>query len=220
MSEQATTLTVHNALAKLKIYNKRLSEMVDELEFCKALPVSITKINGQDPEMWKKTRREQLDSFKKIIENRNAIQKAILLSNAQTHTTVCGKEYSIAELIWMKQVEIPDKKALLLKMKSNFGYESAKIKNNEDEVILEKANEYAHKQLASPLGNTQKVDKNSEAYELLVQSYIKQNSYVMHDAVGVEKNIAELQSYIDEFESEVDSAISVSNAITTITVNI
>ena len=51
-----------------------------------------------------------------------------------------------------------------------------------------------------------------------MNTYIKANTMTLLDPLGIEAKIEELDDMINTFLPEVDAALSVSNAVTTITV--
>lgn len=55
-----------------------------------------------------------------------------------------------------------------------------------------------------------------DEFDASVRTYIKSNSMELIDPVGLEKRIEELDSMITAFMTEIDAALSVSNALTTI----
>jgi hypothetical protein len=57
---------------------------------------------------------------------------------------------------------------------------------------------------------------DSEAMKALRKDYIANNTYDLIDPLGVAKLMEELTDEINEFETEVDAALSVSNAVTVI----
>lgn len=57
---------------------------------------------------------------------------------------------------------------------------------------------------------------NGDEFDASVRTYIKSNSMELIDPVGLEKRIEELDSMITAFMTEIDAALSVSNALTTI----
>ena len=52
------------------------------------------------------------------------------------------------------------------------------------------------------------------------EAYIKQNAYEVVDPIDIVGEIKGLEAWINEFETEVDSAIQVSNATHTITIDV
>ena len=67
------------------------------------------------------------------------------------------------------------------------------------------------------MGNKETAAK-SEEYDTSIKTYIKSNTVEMLDPLGIEKKIAELDDMINAFMPEVDAALSVSNALTTISI--
>ena len=59
---------------------------------------------------------------------------------------------------------------------------------------------------------------NTADFEKAKKDFITANSYDLVDPLGIKKKIDKLEEYISNFKTEVDAALSVSNAITEITV--
>ena len=57
---------------------------------------------------------------------------------------------------------------------------------------------------------------DSDAMKVIRQTYIENNKYDMLDPLGVAKIIEALDAEINEFNTEVDAALSCSNALTVI----
>ena len=62
------------------------------------------------------------------------------------------------------------------------------------------------------------VKTDSAEFTTAVDTYIKSNTMTLLDPLGIEKKIEELDDMINSFLPEVDAALSVSNAVTTITI--
>jgi hypothetical protein len=67
---------------------------------------------------------------------------------------------------------------------------------------------------AQPKDSKMAVD--SDAMKALRQTYIDNNSYDILDPIDIAKAIETLDAEINEFEAEVDAALSCSNALTVI----
>ena len=62
------------------------------------------------------------------------------------------------------------------------------------------------------------VKTDSDEYVASMNTYIKANTMTLLDPLGIETKIEELDDMINTFLPEVDAALSVSNAVTTITI--
>lgn len=77
-------MAVHKALAELKIIDSRIERSIDDAQFCVANKHSNEKINGIPVEDAKKLMVGSYDKASDLIKRRNAIKRAVVLSNAKT----------------------------------------------------------------------------------------------------------------------------------------
>ena len=206
-------MNVHKALAELKVLNNRITNKIVDTKFCVANKATNSKIGGKSIENWMNDVRGNYQSINDLINRRNAIKRAVNLSNASNTVNINGKTYSVAEAIEMKQYGIELYETLLREMKHDFTKANNEVANN-NEVTEAKAMEYA-KQCMDKEKTT--VEGLREV-ENLRSSYYEKHKTELIDPIDISTQIRELEAYIDKFSSEVDSAISVSNATTVITI--
>lgn len=213
------TITIHRALAELKLLEKRIDKEIHGASFCTAARNTETKLNGTTIEEYKTNSQATLDSISSMIKRRDAIKNAIAKSNATTLVTINGVEYTVAEAIWMNQQGIDSKKQLLAKLQEQYSYAvssmdtfNARLADKADSVAL------------TMIGNGNKdakslKDNDSELFNRTKSDYIKQMSYSVFSGFDVKKKIDELQTEIDTFTAEVDAVLSTSNATTMIEIS-
>ena len=109
-------MTIHKALAELKIIGDRINSSISTATFIKANKHSNEKINGVSIEDFRKQIQGSWDKSNDLIKRRNAIKRAVVLSNATTKVKVGIEEFTVAEAIEMKNTGMQFKKELL-KMK-------------------------------------------------------------------------------------------------------
>src|SRR5699024_6678122 len=96
------TMTIHKALAELKVLESRIMKTVGDGTYCVANKHSNEKINGVSVEDYKKVMQGAYDKAVDFITRYKAIKKAVTLSNAKTIIKIGEEEYTVAEAIWMK----------------------------------------------------------------------------------------------------------------------
>ena len=208
------TMTVHKALCELKILDERIMKRMNELTFCKSNKHSNPKIDGKTLETWGANVKENYQSVTDMINRRKAIKKAIVLSNAVTKVVIDDVEYTVAEAIEMKNHGLSFEQILLRDMKQQYAKELAFIEIQNGDKLEQNANAY----VMGLYGN--KDMKNlSEDAETDKKKYIASNSFDLVDPLNCDQKIKELESKIDSFMAEVDSALSVSNAVTILEVS-
>lgn len=207
-------MNVHRALSELKILDVRIATAIQDSTFCIGNKHSNEKINGVTVDEFKKEIQAGYDKITDLTKRRNAIKRAVVLSNAVTKVTVAGEEYTVAEAIEMKNHGLDYDRSLLQDMKRNHANCVLEInaKNGSD---LERRLEayitslYGDKETKTDLEKVKKAEAE----------FIKQNTYELIDPLGIQKKIEELEERISSFMSDVDSALSSSNAITEIEVS-
>lgn len=207
-------MTVHAALAELKVLNDRIEEKIRRTPLISANKASNTIINGIPIEDFKKNNESDLKSIYDLIAYRKAIKKAVTKSNAVTTVQIAGETYTVAEAIWMKNDGLGFDMQLLSKLSN--GYDVAiRTCNSENEYVEDKARRYAEEMFPPSAADTK--DREVKIAEAM-ETYRKQISYSVVSGIDCLGEIKKLQDMIDKFTSEVDSALSVSNATTTITI--
>ena len=208
-------MTVHKALAELKTMDARIEKAIRENTYVLAVKHSAEKING----MTVKNFREKMESgYKKatdLIARRDAMKRAVVLSNATTKIKVGDKELSVAEAIEAKNHGMEFKNALLRQINSAYVTAQNELNRNSGETLEKKAEKYVLDVIAAQPKDS-KMSVDSEAMKALRKTYIENNTYDLVDPLDVTKIMEALDAEINEFNAEVDAALSVSNALTVI----
>lgn len=207
------TMTIHKGLAELKILDGRIKKEIQNGSYCVANKHSNEKINGIPIEDFKKAAQGAYDKVTDLINRRKAIKKAIVLSNAKTTVEIADVEYTVAEAIEMKNHGIEFETMLVNIM--NDQYKSAQVEVNRQNGynLEERADQYVTAIYGQKDGKTVTAD-----IEKVRKDFLEANSYEIIDPINVPKKLEELRKKIDDFMAEVDSALSVSNALTKITI--
>lgn len=205
-------MTIHKALCELKILDSRINNAISSARFCLANKHSNEKVNGVTVEEYQETMKASYNKASDLIRRREAIKRAVVLSNAKTIVKIGGKEYTVAEAIEMNNHGIDLKLQLKNAMKKQYDSAMAAI-ISKNSVVDDKATEY----VVGLFGQKESKTANEE-YEKARKSYIEANTMELIDPVNILEKIEALEVEIAEFTTEVDSALSVSNALTEITV--
>jgi predicted RNA-binding Zn ribbon-like protein len=206
-------MNVHKALSELKILNDRITKQIHVVEFCVSNKVSNEKINGMSVENWKKDVQAKWESINALINRRNAIKRAVSLSNAKTEVTVADKNYTVAEAIEMKQYGMTYYRELLRKLQFDFSEANESVERINSDADF-RATDYAQKCVGT--------DKNSveamKEVEQIRMSYYNSHKAELINPIDITNKIEELENKIAQFTTEIDSVLSVSNATTIITI--
>lgn len=207
------TVTIHKALAELKIIGDRIDKAISQGVYCKANKHSNEKINGVSLDEFKKQIQGSWDKVSDLIKRRNAIKRAAVLSNAVTKVKIGEQEMTVAEAIEMKNTGMSFKKNLMNTMNQQYVKALLTIDKENGETLAQKAENYVIGLYGSKEGKT-----NVDEIEKTRKEFITNNTFELVDPIKIKDKIDELEKEISEFEAEIDSCLSVSNAITEITV--
>lgn len=208
------TMNIHQALVELKTLDKRIESAIQEGDWVVANKHSNGKISGIDLKDWVENVQSRHQKVTSLIARTEAIKRAVVNSNAITKVTIAGKEYTLAEAIDMKNHGIERLRALVRRL--NHDYTMAKVAaDRANGAELERrADDYVR----TMIGNTD-VKGMTEEIKRLRDEFIKAQTMELVDPIGVLKQIELLNEQINSFEVNVDSALSVSNALTTIEIS-
>lgn len=207
------TMTVHKALAELKLLDSRIEKAIAEGVYCVANKHSNDKIGGVPLDDYIKIMQSGYDKATDFINRQSAIKRAVTLSNATTKVEVSGVEYTRAEAIWMKNHGMEFYKALMNAMQKHYDKAQMQINLENGKDLEQRAEQYVTAIYGQKEGKT-----NTADIEKVKKDFIESNTYVLVDPLCVLDKIEDLEKKINDFMAEVDSALSVSNALTEITI--
>lgn len=208
-------MTVHKALAELKVIDDRINKAISEGVYVIANKHSNEKIQGMTIEQFKEKMKASHQKVTDLINRRNALKRAVVLSNATTKIKIGNDEYTVAEAIEMKNHGMEFKTNYMRMIASQNLSAQADINRNSGEAIEKRAEQYVLSVIqAQPKDAKMAID--SDAMQALRKDYIKNNTYDLIDPLKVNDIIEKMTDEINEFNTEVDAALSVSNALTVI----
>ncbi len=204
-------MSIHKALAEIKILNERIMDAIDTGVYCAANKHSNDKIVGFTIEEYKKKIQGSYDKVIDLISRNNAIKKAVSLSNASTKIVVNEKEYTVAEAIWMKQHGIENKEYFLSTLKDALNQVQSVVNEQNSTDLEKRAENYV---IGLYGGKEGKV--STETFEKVKADFINSNKYDVIDPIIISDKIESLEDEISKFRAEIDSKLSESNALTMI----
>ena len=208
-------MSVHAGLGELKKIKQRLTNSIENGLYLGCKKKSAEKVSGTDYSNEEFCTRVKADmqSTTDLMKRYGAIKSAIVLSNATTNLSVGTEEMTVAEAIeYKKTIEYKKQLLKILKDKRN---------NIFSQVAL--YNERVENNLDNQLISLGVQDKNSSAaknLENFMEQYRSQNGWDIIDPLKIDDLIAKLEEEILNFETNVDVALSQSNALTYITIEI
>ena len=208
------TMTIHKALAELKTIDARIHSAIEASVPCVANKHSNVKIGGITVSDFINTvMKPSVDKVEDLITRRNAIKRAVVLSNARTMVCVNGVEYTVAEAIDMKNHGMELQHEFYNTLHTRYGYAMLEINKNSGEILSTRADKY----IIDMYGTKDKVD--ADTVKKARDQFIESNTYELIDPCKIISMMDEMEKQYDAFMSEVDSQLSVSNALTTIEVS-
>lgn len=207
------TMTIHKALCELKTIDTRISKEINSGPFVVANKHSNTKISGVDVSEFCEQIKSRMQSVNDMIKRRNAIKCAVVQSNAVTTVSVAGKEYTVAVAIDMKNNGMQYLKYWLQKMTTDYNKAQREANAANGDILEQRADDY----IKTMYGNTDMKNASEEAKKSRAE-FIAAQTYELVDPIKIVTSMEEIENHINQFMVEIDSALSVSNAVTTITI--
>lgn len=206
-------MTVHKALCDIKLLNKKIFKEISEIKFVVANKSANNKVDGQTLEEFKQSIKSDYQSINSNIDRYKALTRAVAQSNAVTKIVVNGSEYTVAEAIAIKNKLIPIKQQLLDRILYVYNKENSLVKEKNERLEYE-ADEFVRDK------DLKKEDSKNLAETILKtrNDYYNTRKYELVDPLKVNNITKELKDEIDNFLLDIDSALSVSNANTLITI--
>lgn len=206
-------MTVHKALAELKLLDHRIKKAIEEGIYCVANKHSNDKIGGIPLDDYIKIMQGGYDKATNLINRRKAIKRAVVLSNAVTKVSVADVECTVSEAIEMKNHGIEFDKMLMNAMQKHYNIAQMQIKQENGKDLEERAEQYVTAIYGQKEGKA-----NTADIEKVKSDFLTANQYELVDPLRILDKIEDLEKKINDFMAEVDSALSVSNALTEIVI--
>jgi hypothetical protein len=204
-------MSIHRGLAEIKLYDKKIETGLRG-SFVVPNKVSNKMIGGRSLDDVRKVIKGNFDSTKALIENRKIIKQALVMSNAKTHVSVAGKDYSVAEAIERKN-SIQYDVNFLNTLKNQYSNANNQVENNNTQ-LPSKLETY----LVSVLGD--KASRDPESVKAHTKVFEDSNKFELIDPAKIADFINDYETEIDEFTTQVDYVLSESNAVTFVEVDL
>lgn len=208
-------MTVHQALAELKVLDSRIIKSISDGRYVTANKHTNDKIDGKPIANFKENAVASYRKSVDLINRRNAIKRAVIMSNASTMVSVNGVEYTVAEAIDMKNNGMEMKDLLLRTLVSQNATANSVINSHTGEAIEQAAERYVISIISSQPKDS-KMGIESDAMQGIRKAYIENNTFDKIDPLGIDALMEKMENEITSFKTNIDAALSVSNAITTI----
>lgn len=203
------TITITEALRELSLYDDKINKAFVGKDF---VFVVKTANSTQIKKELKKKATAGYESLVALINNRDKIKSAVIQSNATTEVKINGETMTVAEAIDKKH-SIEYKQKLLTRLVNDLEMAELRVKSL-DEAIDNEVDD-----MLKRIAGSDAVDVN-EKRKVLEQAYRDTHACEVYDPINAKKKIDELKDEIDGFLKEVDVALSLSNATTTIDIDV
>ena len=203
-------MTVHKALAELKTLDDRINSEITGSVFVRANRHNNMKIFGKTIPDFMADTESSYQSVKALINRRNAMKRAVVLSKAITKVNIGGVEYTVAEAIEMNNHGMENLVDLRNCLREQYSSVKRMVESENGDKLVKACENY----IQATFGTKEKI--NNPDIEMAQKVYMTNNTYDIVTGLDIEKVIKELTDRIDTFKAEVDSALSVSNALTVI----
>ncbi len=199
-----STISITRALTELKTLDKRIQKAIESGTF--------VSYQGQfyAPSPYAKNAQASYQSVMDLLERRKKLKSMIIMCNAKTMVTICGKDMTVAEAIETKS-SIKHYKNLLAVMKKQY----AEANRN-----VEAINHRCRGELESKTSRSSE-NKDDHKMDLVEFSkrYMEMHGVKLYDPLAVNSRIDDVEKYVREFEDEVDYVLAEKNSTTMITIS-
>lgn len=206
------TITITEALNELKLYDSKISKAITNAKLAGAAKKSADKIGVVTKDEFKEKAKSSYQSIVDLIENRNALKSAIVKSNAVTEVEIAGKKMTVAEAIERKNSISYDEDFLNI-MKVQYVSASTEVQK-ENKKVDTKVDELIQTLVGKD--SDKRIDK--EAVSAIETPYREKNEFEFIDPIGVYDAMLKLESEIEDFKSNCDGRLTLSNSTTFIEV--
>lgn len=207
------TMTIHQGLCELKIIDNRISDSMRECVITSNRN-NNDKIDGMTIEEVKSTLKGHFDRTQSLMARKIAIKSAIVQSNAITMVTVGGATMSVAQAIYENGEGYELKRDVLNNYKNQYATATNKVAIENGDKLDKKVENF----LVSTFGSSEKGIKTDEMMKA-EDIYRKNNSYDLVDPNKLKETIDKMEQELDSFKADIDSALQISNATTTIEID-
>ena len=197
------------ALNELKLLDSRIAKEITRGSFISSAKKSNPKVSpAMSKEEFIEEAKSKFNSVKDLIERRAKIKAAIVDSNAKTEVEIDGVKMTRADAIERKS-SINYEKLMLNELKDQLNIHTAKVNSSNYEV-----DNKIDSLVQAAYGKEGKNNIKQEDYDAIAKPYREANEWDIVDPLNLKDVIEEMEKRIDGFESNVDSALQISNCTT------
>ena len=206
-------MLVTQGLNELKTLDSRIDRAVQQAEF--VVPSKKSDKNakaGVTKEDYCDRAKASMQQIKDLIKRRENIKAAIIASNAVTEVEIAGQKMTVAKAIDTKN-SMEYYKLLLENMKVQYSTSTEKLERHNKNV-----EEKIDQLVITAYGKDGKDKISQNDYDAIANPYKAANEAELVDPLKIKDEIDKLQTWVEEFESNVDAQLQISNCMTYIEV--
>lgn len=185
-------LTVTRALIKLKTLTSRIEKTIPQISV-----LTITQ-NGKAMQEISESNLQQVQD---LIAYRSKLKAALAISNATEKITVAGVEYSVAAAIERKRT-IDTEKLLLRHLEQQYASTTARL-----ETLKNDAENRAERLIMTEASKDSRSTDPTKVKELR-EAFLAGYKYELLDTFKMTEKIPLMRKYIEDFEGDIDAALS------------
>ena len=201
-----TKISITRALSELKLLDSRINRAIEEIKFAVCV-TKKTNLNINKNDFTAQT-TAAYQSINDLINRREKMKAAIMNSNAVTKVKIGAKEMTVSEAIEMKHT-IQYKKYILEKVREQRLSVTKEYENHKTKV--KQAIDANITQICS-----RDVKPDPATVQDLTDMMWKNDPVEVFDPVGMDNLVSSLTAEIEDFELNVDFALSEANSLTQI----
>ena len=205
-----TKMSITRALAEVKRLDDRIAREINTGRF---VDVTIGRNQNQKVANSNQTVAEvktaiegSFDRIKQLMQNREAIKAAIVMSNATTKVTVNGKQYTVAEAIELKK-SVVLKEMFLSSLRRHQMTTQASVDQHRAKLA-----DTIERSLQAVYSSANGTKITEEQYTAIAKPQEERSEPAMLDPRDIAKQIRELDEEVSVIKSELDFVLSESNA--------
>lgn len=207
-----TEMSLARVLKELKTLGERISKKRQGIDPIAVKDSGKIDRNFSEEEFVAKAKSD-FDSLQALIERRHTLKVALMRANATHEVTIGKKKMTIQEAIDYKTVIIYKKEVLtrLKMMLSNAKTEYEQHTQHHEDVL--------NSQIQNMLGKDNTGSKgDAAAVSEYTRVYNENHKVEMVDPLNLKRVVEDLETEIEDFDTDVDVALSEANAVIKVTV--
>lgn len=209
-------ITLTEALNQLKLLDKKIDKTISNIKHKKVALTDVFTDSSKTGGIYNLTKEELTKEAKSTIQsltdltNRIKLKASIAQANATTKVNFRGKDYTIVEIIEIKNSMSNNEGRLLTSLFQNLDYINEVFSQQKN-----KADNKIENLLSAKMGSDVKNVETTKIVEELKKLY----EPVLYDPANIQQYLIELDEYIANFNTNIDTLLSIVNATTYIEID-